>query len=204
MAWSYPKSQVLEFSPTMVGHYRGFGILPDDTFLLGRSYYHVTETHREAYFEIQYRHPGYNSFQGFYNDGTLREEGECFVEPLGFYNQPCPDISNVRTGKCYKPDGTLGSEIKNGSGVQIYWTDEGVKTWELEVRDFKRVRHSMWYPNGQLLDMQKYRDGRVDGPFVTYYSSGAKNTEGAYSLGDRVGKWVRYNEDGSIKAVEDY
>ena len=88
--------------------------------------------------------------------------------------------------------------------IDLYWTDEGVKTWELEVRDFKRVQHSRWYPNGQLAQTQKYRDGVVDGPFVDYYPSGARKVEGAYLLGERVGKWVRYNEDGTIKKIENY
>ena len=204
VAWVWPKSQVMGFSPNAVGHYRGFGIVGEDIFLFARSFYLVTHKTDYGYYQVQYHHPGYNSFKGFYNNGALREEGECFVELDGAYNQPCPDISDVRIGKYCKPDGTLGSEINDGSGVKTYWTDDGVKIWELERRDFKRVRHSMWYRNGQLVQTQKYRDGVVDGRFVNYYPSGAKKVEGAYSSGDRVGKWVRYNEDGTIKKIENY
>ena len=204
LAWIWPKSQAFGFSPNMVGYYRGFGILEENIFLIGKSYYLVTEERNHAYYEVEYRHPGYNHFRGFYDNGVLREEGECFVELSGFYNRPCPEISDVRIGKYFKPDGTLGSEVRDGSGVQTYWTDDGVKIWELETRDFKRVRHSIWYPNGQVADTQKYCDGNVDGEFIGYYPSGAKKIEGAYSLGDRVGSWTRYNEDGSIKAVENY
>ncbi len=203
--WAWPKSETLEFTPYMVGHYRGFGLVPDDTFLLGMSFYRVTFTPpNEGRWEVEYVRPGYNHCKGFYDDGTLHEESKCLVELLGPYNHPCPDIHNVQFGRYYKPDGTLGSEVKNGTGVQTYWTLDGTKIWELELHDFKRVRHSRWHSNGQLLQTQAYVDGKVHGPFVTYYSSGAKKTEGADFQGDRSGKWIRYNEDGTVKKVEDY
>jgi antitoxin component YwqK of YwqJK toxin-antitoxin module len=84
------------------------------------------------------------------------------------------------------------------------WTPQGIKIWELELVDFERVRHTMWYRNGQLHETQTYVDGLVDGPFVSYYPSGVKRTEGACSEGDPVGKWIRYNEDGSVSKIEDY
>jgi antitoxin component YwqK of YwqJK toxin-antitoxin module len=62
----------------------------------------------------------------------------------------------------------------------------------------------MWYDNGQLLTEEKYRDGRTDGPFVSYYPSGVKHREGAMNHGERIGKWVEYEKDGTVEEVTNY
>ena len=202
--WLWPKSHTLSCSPYHFGHYRGFGIPGAEDPILGKRYYRITFAYEDTYMETEYKGLGYNNFRRFYPDGTLAEQGQCMVELYDSPLQPVPDESDLLWSKCYRPDGTLCSEVKNGTGTQMYWTTEGVKIWELELANFKRVRHTMWYPNGQLLTTQPYTDGFVDGPFVSYYPSGAKKNEGAYSKGDRAGKWIRYNEDGSISKIEDY
>lgn len=202
--WAWPKSHTLTVSDYFVGHYRGFGIPGFENPVLGKRYYLVNiNLHGVGYFKVKHRGPGYNDFKRFYPNGTLAEEGQCLVE---YYDspEPVPDYHNLLWSKCYKPNGSLCSEVKNGTGTQIYWSPDGVKTWELELADFKRTRHSMWHPNGQLWNVQDYINGLMDGPIVSYYPSGAKKTEGAYSKGDLVGKWTRYNEDGSINEMIDY
>lgn len=202
--WAWPKSHTLSVSDYFVGHYRGFGIPGFENPVLGKRYYLVTiNLPGVGYFKVKHRGPGYNDFKRFYPNGKLAEEGQCLVEYFDS-PEPEPDYHNLLWSKCYKPDGSLCSEVKNGTGTQIYWNPDGVKTWELELADFKRVHLSMWHPNGQLWNSQDYTEGLVDGPFVSYYPAGAKKTEGYYSKGDRVGKWKRYNEDGSISKIEDY
>ena len=203
--WGWPKKHTLTVSEYVVGHYRGFGIPGFENPVLGKKYYLVTINHPgEGYWNVKYKRSGYNDFKRFYPNGTLAEEGQCLVKLYNYPPEPVPNESDVLWSKCYKPDGSLCSEVKNGTGTQIYWSPDGVKTWELELADFKRVHLSMWHKNGQLWNSQNYIDGLVDGPFVVYYPSGIKRTEGAYSKGDRVGKWTRYNEDGSIGTIEDY
>lgn len=203
--WAWPKSHTLTVSDYFVGHYKGFGIPGVENPVFGKKYYLVTINLPEVgYFKVKYSRQGYNDFKRFYPNGTLAEEGQCLVELYGYPLEPVPDYSDLLWSKCYKPDGSLYSEVKNGTGTQIYWAPDGVKTWELELADFKRVRLSMWHPNGQLNVIHDYIDDLVDGPFVGFYPSGTKKIEGAYSKGDRVGKWIRYNEDGSISKIEDY
>lgn len=196
--WLVPKSQPLEFSPDFIGYYRGFG-LEGAPSIFGKQYYLVKIKDNDGVCWVSYRNEGYNHFEGFYTSGAIREEGECLVEVMGGYNRPCPERETVKWGKYYKPDGTLGSEVKEGTGLQTYWTLKGVKFWELELKDSKRVLLSMWFPNGQLHETLEY----VDGPFISYYPSGKKQTVGAYSKGKPSGKWIRYYEDGSIKEIEE-
>ena len=202
--WVWPKEHTLDVSSCHTGHYRGFGIPGAEDPIFGKRYYRVTFEYEDMRMETQFKGPGYNNFKRFYPDGMLAEEGQCMVELYDLPLQPVPDESNLLWSKCYKPDGTLCSEVKNGAGKQMYWTPQGVKIWELELVDFERARHTMWYPNGQLHQTQAYVGGLVNGSFVSYYPSGAKETEGAYSKGDRAGRWIRYNEDGSIAEIEDY
>ena len=201
--WAWPKSHTLAASPFLVGHYTGFGIPGIQNRILGKRYYLVTFSYEDIKLEVKYERPGYNRFRRFYRDGRLAEEGECMVE---LYNagEPTPDESDVLWSKCYKPDGTLGSDVKNGTGTQIHWNTQCVKISELELADFKRIRHTMWYPDGQLMVRLNYVDGSVDGPYVSYYPSGAKKSEGMHSQGQPVGKWTWYNEDGSISEIRDY
>ncbi len=203
--WAWPKSQPLDLHPSVIGYYRGLGLTDEPNLLLGKSYYLVVWPYEDGgHCEIRYQRPGYNRFKGFYENGRVREEGECFVEIMGFDDQPSPDLHNVLWGNYYTPDGSLASSIRDSTGVQTYWTEDSTKTWELELRDFKRLRLTAWYPNGQLVHEQHYVEGKRDGAFVSYYSSGTKKTEGAYCAGERTGKWVRYNENGSVRKVEEY
>ena len=151
---------------------------------------------------IEYKEEGYNPYKAFYSDGSLQQEGECRIKIMGFEYAPYPNWSDLDWAKCYRPDGSLGSEVVDGTGTQTQWMPDGTKVWELELVNHKRVAHTMWYPNGQLQQHQEYRDGQVHGPYVGYYPSGVKKTEGAYDAGQRVGTWIRYNEDGSVKSTE--
>jgi len=187
-----------------VAYYRGFGF-NDRPGMFGRNYCRVRlapRTAEDGFTDVAFLGEGWNSFRGTYPDGTLREEGVCWVM-LNAGIEPFTGLDEVKDGKYYDPNGKLGSEVKDGTGVQTYWNCDGTKVWELEFIDYKRARHAMWYDNGQLRAEQRYRNGRVNGSFVTYYASGVKLREGSYNCGERVGKWVEYNPDGTIKEVVD-
>lgn len=118
--WAWPKSHTLTVSDYFVGHYRGFGIPGFENPVLGKRYYLVTiNLPGVGYFKVKLRCPGYNDFKRFYPNGTLAEEGQCLVEYCDS-PEPLPDYHNLLWSKCYKPDGTLCSEVKNGTGTQIY------------------------------------------------------------------------------------
>ncbi len=204
--YTWPKSIPHQMSPSdMRLYYRGFGF-NDGTGIFGKRWYAVTFDPEDdgSHWQFEFIEPGYNPFKAYYADGTLQQEGECLIEVMGFENGPYPDWHNLRWAKCYRPDGSLGSEVIDGTGIQTQWMPGGTKTWELELLNYQRTAHTMWYPNGQLHAHQAYVNGRVHGPFISYYPSGAKQTEGAYDAGRRVGTWIRYNEDGSVESSESH
>lgn len=203
--WWWPKSQPLSINEDVyTGYYRGLG-LSDGTGFYGKQFFRlVVDDGTNGYWEVDYSQPGYNSYCGFYPNGTCREVGECFVEINGGDLDPAPDSNDVKSGKYYKPDGTLGSEVADGTGTQTLWYLDGKKRWELVLHDYKRVQHSVWYENGQLRQTQHYLNDAVDGEFESYHENGAVSLRGAYAEGIRVGVWTRFDENGDVESVEDY
>ena len=58
-------------------------------------------------------------------------------------------------------------------------------------------------------DEEHYMDnlfggGLAQGPWVSYYDNGLKKEEGNYKDGRQIGKWIFYNEDGSIKEIKEF
>jgi len=201
--WTFPKRTPMEISPNVTGFYRGFG-LHDGKGILGKNYFKISWNEYSVLVECSVRGMGFNRYRCWYPSGALLEEGECLVESSGFYHQPVVDRHHVKWAKCYKPDGSLGSEISNGTGVQTNWTSGGTKIWELQLKNYKRVKLRTWYSSGAIAHSKSYLDGKPHGSSISYYESGQKKIEAVYHLRERVGKWKFWNEDGTLDRVEDY
>lgn len=92
-----------------VAYYRGFG-LSKQPGIFGRNYYQLRLASRrpeDGLTDVFYRREGWNAFRGTYPDGTLREEGECWVM-LNYGIEPFVNFHNVKNGKYYDPHGSLG------------------------------------------------------------------------------------------------
>ena len=94
-------------------------------------------------------------FLGRYPSGTIREEGICEVEWVAECI-PMPNTNRTHFGRYYRPDGTLGSDIRGGTGVQTYWNDEGVKLGELELDSLQLIRVTMWDRNGDRIHEERH------------------------------------------------
>ena len=202
--YAWPKSMPHPVSPDYMQFlYRGFAI-NDGTSIFGKQLFAVAMENEfdGSHWRVECITEKYNPYKAYYSDGTLLHEGECMNQFMYFADGPYPDWYDVRWAKCYKPDGSLGSEVIDGTGTQMIWLQDGTKIWELKLANYQRAAHTKWYPNGQLHVHQKYKDGRVHGSFIGYYPSGVKQIEGAYEAGERTGEWIRYNEDGAIDSTE--
>jgi hypothetical protein len=205
VAWAWPKSCPLSLSPSFTGYYRGFGL--GGVPLLGKVFYRATfptTSPDDGLTEVSFSARGWNPFRGTYPDGTLREEGVCWVDINGGANDPAPNIHQVQWGKYYDPSGKMVSEIKDGTGIQTYFTRKGVKTWELELKDGERVHLSWWHDTGTLFHTETYAADKVHSESASYYPSGKLERAGSCYLGRPTGTWTEYNEDGSVKSVEHY
>lgn len=148
-----PKTTGLSANPEyFTGYYWGGNII-------GRHYYRVTaDEGTYGRWEVAFRGVGYNPYRGYYADGTLREEGEIRVSLFGLPPEPVPNTSDVRWGNYYMPDGTLGAQVRDGTGEQKLWYPNGSLRWKLVLRGYRRVMNETWLESGELLSREWYND----------------------------------------------
>ncbi len=170
---------------------------------MGTSYYRITfpADPDDGRLVIDFEGQGYNTYTAYYPNGKVRERGECLVDTDFQGLELYPDDHNVLWCKCYKPDGTVGSEVKDGTGVQTRWSTDGQKRLELCLKDCRWERYRVWYPNGQLLVDQSCLNGELDGIHRGFHPNGKTKFEGEFDQGTPIGTWRHYNADGSLRKV---
>jgi len=141
LAW-HEKSVTMSINRAFTGYYRGL--------FNSEKRFHRVEVDEGSGVKwiVDIEGEGWNSYRGYYSNGTLREEGEIHVFPNGLNKELTPDRHVVRWGRYYKPDGLLGSEIKDGTGDQILWFPNGQICWHMKQVDGKRVSDQFWHPDG--------------------------------------------------------
>jgi hypothetical protein len=55
-----------------------------------------------------------------------------------------------------------------------------------------------YHDNGQLWGKGTFKNGKGDGLWVRYYDNGQLHYKGTYKDGKRYGFWVYYNKDGTV------
>ena len=56
------------------------------------------------------------------------------------------------------------------------------------------VKATYLYDNGQVQQQGFYKDGKLEGQWVSFDDKGNKTTVAEYSNGVKVGKWLYYND----------
>lgn len=162
--WS--KESPLPINDRIIGHYRGIGFA-DGVGFLGKNYYAITFYPTEPADGETRIYLGTNElhrFAGTYANSRIRHEGKCLVEydELG---RPTPEFHRVISERCYTPDGKLGSEVKDGTGTQSYWTLQGQLVWRLDLEDGRRKSLETWNRDGAHRRSYRHVDGeeiRID------------------------------------------
>ncbi|HVU56360.1 MAG TPA: tetratricopeptide repeat protein [Puia sp.] len=60
------------------------------------------------------------------------------------------------------------------------------------------------WTNGKIDVIAAYKDGKLDGPYKKYYSSGLVKMEGAYQGGNQIGDWKQYHPNGQLKSIQHF
>ena len=156
----YSKSEISTSWEDATLYYRGFGFSENNN-IWGKMYYKIVVSEYDCgYWVTTFRSAGFNHYKGFYANGKLKEEGEISVGLWGYYDKPLPDRHMVRNGKYYRPDGTLGSTVSQGTGTQMLWYPNGQLRWELELVNGERVQLKTFKEDGRLRQHIKYVDGK--------------------------------------------
>lgn len=56
------------------------------------------------------------------------------------------------------------------------------------------VKATYYYDNGKVQQEGYFKDGKLEGTWITYDVNGAKATEAEYKDGLRTGKWIYYTD----------
>lgn len=62
------------------------------------------------------------------------------------------------------------------------------------------VKATYYYENGKVQQEGFFKDGKLDGVWVSYDEKGNKKTVGEYTNGVKTGKWIFFTED-TLKEV---
>ncbi len=58
-----------------------------------------------------------------------------------------------------------------------------------------KVKATYYYENGKVQQQGFYKDGKLDGVWVSYDQKGNKLAVGEYTDGVKTGKWIFFNEN---------
>ena len=146
----WPKSEVLPCCDEYISWYRGCGYTGQPA-LLGRLYFKVELPPTDSSHGIATVYlsgvDGFDPFRGYYSSGTPREEGTCFVAYEAF-GTPMPDMHQMWDAICYKPNGSVGSRVQNGTGHQMYWDTKRRRVADLEFQDGHRISTELYECGG--------------------------------------------------------
>lgn len=192
----YPKSVLLDDGGRLFFH--GFGVEDTRDTVLGRYYtrasFSITSPEDgvcEADLTRVVEKDG-REFYGFvahYPNGRIRARGlgEVIistgqVDGQGIVMRPSVSLLDVAEGTFYHPQDNGQSIVRDGTGVETFWTHDGTKVWELELEGFQRRKLRVWHRNGQLRAEYAFKDGKKHGT-VEFFDAGG-NTAGTITYQD--------------------
>jgi hypothetical protein len=96
------------------------------------------------------------------------------------------------------------SPPKNFTGRWITYYVNGVVDNDIQYRNGTYERFATYYDNGQLVHVEVYVNGKVEGPQISYHPDGSKAYEGQSSKGKSVGRWVHWYANGKKQSESTY
>ncbi len=132
-----------------------------------------------------------------YPNGQLRYEGKF------------DHGTEVDTFKFYFDSGELQAVnyFRGKNGVAYSWQYGGEDNLAAEGKYINTQRDSIWtfYDfDGNVITRETYKDGKREGPVITYFDSGKKAEIVNYINDQKVGEWLQFYESGKHKARGEY
>ena len=109
-------------------------------------------------------------------------------------------LAEERNGLVFKID---DDEPYTGTIYGLY--EDETKKAERNYKNGKLEGLSVfWYSNGNVDHQGTYKDGKLDGPSAAWYPYGEKSNEGNYLADERVGLWTWWMASGVMTAQGNY
>jgi antitoxin component YwqK of YwqJK toxin-antitoxin module len=111
----------------------------------------------------------------------------------------------VLTVTAYKPDGSIGHQVKDGNGTDATFGDEGRLEYSCPVKDGDyHGDYTEFHPNGKPYEVITWNKGVIDGPFKRYDEDGKLRVSGQMRDFQPHGQWKRLNDAGETVATGEY
>ncbi len=104
-------------------------------------------------------------------------------------------------GDYYLPDGELIASVKNGTGRSVFYTDEGRMSVEAIWKEGKKVKHAIWYDNGQLEKKEEFSENELLVTGEYFAPTGKKLSEVRGGNGVCMEPLFIENSDGTTKVM---
>jgi len=88
-----------------------------------------------------------------------------------------------------------GEKVKEGP-IMLYRPDGSLMMMGSYHDGKQDGEWTMWHDNGQKASVDHYKDGVQDGQHIGWYDNGKISAMGQYKDGKRDGKWKRWDPDG--------
>lgn len=89
------------------------------------------------------------------------------------------------------------------TGLWMVYFVNGKRSHEIHYADGRYFgKFTSFHSDGSKSDVQHYDSTGCNGKDTGYFPSGRIMYHGAYKNDSRVGTWIHYNEDGSVRATE--
>lgn len=149
LAVSVEKTRTLETSSKWSASYSGLGIV-DSNGVFGFQYREfLIDDLPNRTWSVSRVNSDCHPMVGYYPDGSICAKGFCRIEGTG--RNMYPLIDEVCEATTYKPDGTVGSRVVNGTGRFALYFPDGTLNWEFVFADYERISYSHWDEDGELL-----------------------------------------------------
>lgn len=143
----------------------------------------------------------------YYDNGNIMEMSRKYNGlPDSLYILYYKDNANVIKNKCYYKQGKLNGPFMG------YYPDGSLMNTSLYVNDSVVGTYTEYYPQKQdispikpmILEEGKYKNGKKDGIWNTYYKDGSLYVTGRYEHGKKEGEWKVFFENGATKQTSFY
>ncbi len=128
-----------------------------------------------------------------------------FSSPLTWGKDAVFDDLFVRSGVWYeKKTGEIFSGKMKGPMEGISRGCRGCKNYEGQLQDGKAEGEwNYFHDNGQIYQQKNFRQGRLNGRFISFYYDGSLCQKGFYENGRLIGVWERYHRNGEVWSIGD-
>jgi len=136
---------------------------------------------------------GNKKVQGNYKDGLRDGKWTYWNEDGSKKNEDCFKNNEITSEKSFMKNGTMYERTCTFNRVYLkHYKDNHPYKEEI-------------FKSGDLISLKELnKDGKSHGKYSSWYLKGRKHEEGMYNNGEKIGKWIYYNLDGSIKEEKEY